>query len=301
MGKLLGCLITVLVLLLVQQRAEAQICYSYDGLGRLIGMIDQQGQAGIYRYDSVGNILAIERRAAGGPVGIVLIDPPGGVSGTQVEILGRGFSNVAGQNQVTINGLGVNVLLASACRLTIEVPSGVTSGFINITTPSGSAVSSSPFTAFTISFGTTVPVQVIGTSQQFTATIGGCSDPRVVWSVNGIVGGNSAIGTITQGGLYTAPAMEPATSVVTIRADSVGCPGLFAVRTVLIMGTPNVTVAGPPVLAVLPGVGTPGGLAANVTIAKPPVSVLLPGQGQPGGLESNVTVAHPPVTVDFSP
>ncbi len=294
---LVGWLIVLLALVLVIRQAEAQICYSYDGLERLIGVIDQQGQAAIYRYDSVGNILAIERRAAAGPVGIVLVDPPGGVSGTQVEILGRGFSNVAGQNQVTINGLGANVLLASPCRLTIEVPSGVTSGFINITTPSGSAVSSSPFSAFTISIGTTVPVQVIGTSQQFTATIGGCGDPRVVWSVNGIVGGNSRIGTITQNGLYTAPTAEPLISVVTIRADSIGCPGLFAVRTILIMGIPNVTVARPPVLAVVPAVGTPGGLAANVTIAKPPVSVVLPGPGGAGGLAAGVTTANPPVSV----
>lgn len=297
MVKLIACIIAVLALVLGNQRADAQICYSYDGLGRLIGVIDQQGQAAIYRYDSVGNILAIERRAAAGPVGIVLIDPSGGVSGAQVEILGRGFSNVAGQNHVTINGLAATVLLASPCRLTIEVPSGVTSGFINITAPSGSAVSSSPFGAFTISVGTTVPVQVIGTSQQFTATIGGCSDPRVVWSVNGIVGGNSGIGTITQGGLYTAPAVEPLIFVVTIRADSVGCPGLFAVRTILIMGIPNVTVARPPVLAVLPAVGTPGGLAANVTIAKPPVLIVLPGPGSAGGLTAGVTIAYPPVSV----
>ena len=85
MSKLIACINAVFALLLVHQRAEAQICYSYDGLERLIGVIDQQGQAAIYGYDSVGNILAIERRAAAGPVGIVLVDPSGGDPGTQVK------------------------------------------------------------------------------------------------------------------------------------------------------------------------------------------------------------------------
>lgn len=247
MAKLIAFLIVVITLLLLHQPAEAQICYSYDGLGRLVGVIDQQGEAAVYRYDSVGNILQIERHIAAAPVGIVLIDPPAGLAGSQVEILGRGFSTVAGQNQVTLNGLSANVLLATPCRLTVEVPTGASTGLINVTTPFGSAVSSNSFIVFTISIGATVPVQIIGTSQQFTATIAGCSDPRLVWSVNGIVGGNAGIGTITQTGLYTAPAAEPLTSLFTIRAESVGCRGLFAERTVAIMGLPNTTVAKPPV------------------------------------------------------
>jgi YD repeat-containing protein len=318
-------LVTILLVMLVHQPLDAQVCYSYDGLGRLTGVIDQQGQAAIYRHDAVGNIVTIERRAAGGPVAIVAFDPSGGVAGAQVEILGRGFSNVAAQNQVTIGGTGASVLLATPCRLTVEVPAGVMSGTIQVTTPAGSAVATTPFAAFTMAFDATAPVQIVGTSQQFRATIGGCGDPRVVWSVNGIVGGNAAVGTITEAGVYTAPASEPSSFTVTIRADSFTCPGLFAVRNTIIMGRPNVTVAGPPALAVLPALGTPGGLGPNITVGNPsaqmvlpgpggtgglgagvtvgvpPVSVILPAEGVPGALAPNVTVANPPVSIEFEP
>lgn len=53
-----------LILLLGGRSALAQeVCYAYDGLGRLIAAMDPQGQAAIYK----GNILAINRKAANGP------------------------------------------------------------------------------------------------------------------------------------------------------------------------------------------------------------------------------------------
>src|SRR5689334_13022660 len=42
----------------------------------------------------------------------------------------------------------------------------------------------------------------------------------VTWSVNGITGGNSSVGTVTQAGLYTAPMSVPAQNVVTVTATS---------------------------------------------------------------------------------
>ena len=55
-----------------------------------------------------------------------------------------------------------------------------------------------------------------GATQQFTAAVTGTTDP-VVWSVNGVTGGNATVGTISSTGLYTAPAAAPA-SALTIRA-----------------------------------------------------------------------------------
>ncbi|MDE3136444.1 MAG: hypothetical protein KGL59_07705 [Acidobacteriota bacterium] len=59
-----------------------------------------------------------------------------------------------------------------------------------------------------------------GQSQQFTATVSGNSNTNVSWSVNGVGGGNSAVGTITAGGLYTAPAVLPSSASITIAATS---------------------------------------------------------------------------------
>lgn len=44
-----------------------------------------------------------------------------------------------------------------------------------------------------------------GATQQFTATVQGQSNPQLAWSVDGIGGGNSTVGTISSSGLYTAP------------------------------------------------------------------------------------------------
>src|SRR5262245_14696463 len=79
-----------------------QVCYSYDGLGRLTGVIDQNNQAAFYDYDAVGNILEIRRQSPSGPVTIFSFDPPGGTAGSKVEVFGVGFSATANQNQVTI-------------------------------------------------------------------------------------------------------------------------------------------------------------------------------------------------------
>ncbi|HEV2468729.1 MAG TPA: hypothetical protein VGS78_06010 [Candidatus Sulfotelmatobacter sp.] len=50
-------------------------------------------------------------------------------------------------------------------------------------------------------------------TQQFTATLQGQANAQVSWSVDGIAGGNSSVGTITSSGLYTAPA-QPGTHTV---------------------------------------------------------------------------------------
>lgn len=67
-----------LILLLGGRLALAQeVCYAYDGLGRLIAAMDPQGQAAIYEYEAVGNTLAIDREGTSGSVDIILMDPPG--------------------------------------------------------------------------------------------------------------------------------------------------------------------------------------------------------------------------------
>ncbi|HWG38543.1 MAG TPA: hypothetical protein VN690_12575 [Terriglobales bacterium] len=71
------------------------------------------------------------------------------------------------------------------------------------------------------------PVQVQlkpGATQQFTATVKNASNTAVTWSVNGTAGGNSANGTISTAGLYTAPATQPGTASVTVTATSVQDP-----------------------------------------------------------------------------
>jgi len=74
-----------------------------------------------------------------------------------------------------------------------------------------------------------------GESFQFQATVAGASNPGVTWSVNGIEGGNSQVGTITQSGLYTAPSDVRVPMMVRVRAVSQEDDSIFAEAIVQVM------------------------------------------------------------------
>lgn len=84
---------------------------------------------------------------------------------------------------------------------------------------SGSGGGGSPAT-ITVSVAPNPASVRAGNSQQFAATVSGSSNQAVSWSVNTIAGGNASLGTITSGGLYTAPAVVPNANSVTIQATS---------------------------------------------------------------------------------
>jgi hypothetical protein len=59
-----------------------------------------------------------------------------------------------------------------------------------------------------------------GATQQFSASVQNASNTAVTWEVNGTAGGNITVGTITSGGLYTAPLFPPTGGTVTVSAVS---------------------------------------------------------------------------------
>jgi uncharacterized protein (DUF1800 family) len=63
----------------------------------------------------------------------------------------------------------------------------------------------------------------IASSRQLTAYVP-LSPNTVTWAVNGIPGGNTTFGTVSAGGLYTAPATVPMQSDVTVTATSTAYP-----------------------------------------------------------------------------
>jgi hypothetical protein len=73
----------------------------------------------------------------------------------------------------------------------------------------------------TISLNQTSVNLATGASTQFTATVQNISSPTVAWSVDGVASGNAMVGTITSGGMYTAPATAGShTITAAIVADS---------------------------------------------------------------------------------
>jgi subtilisin family serine protease len=109
-------------------------------------------------------------------------------------------------------------------------------------------------------------VQVtVGQSIQFSAT----GATELTWKVNGIVGGNTSIGTISNGGTFTAPASAPNPATVTIRAESKANPADFGEAQIVIIdssgpGGIQGTVTLPPGL-----LGTNLQMQAAISVAKP--------------------------------
>src|SRR5260370_10394781 len=61
---------------------------------------------------------------------------------------------------------------------------------------------------------------LLGNTLQFTERVTGTSNTAVTWSVNGVAGGNSTLGTISSSGLYTAPSDLPSSPLATVKATS---------------------------------------------------------------------------------
>ena len=99
-------------------------------------------------------------------------------------------------------------------------------------------------------------------TQQFAATVTNATTQTVNWSVNNAAGGNSTVGLVSTTGLYTAPAVPPAGSTVTLQAASTVSPSAT--------GSALVTVTSPPVAPILssiaPNSGTQG-TSVGVTLA----------------------------------
>lgn len=109
----------------------------------------------------------------------------------------------------TLNGDNITVALSVGGAVSNVIATSVQSG-----TPSGVQVSVSPASASVLTGG----------AQQFTATVSGASDSSVSWTVNGVPGGDAAVGTISSTGLYMAPASTASGSVVFVAATSTADP-----------------------------------------------------------------------------
>lgn len=118
-------------------------------------------------------------------------------------------------------------------------------------TPAGIAVTVSP-SATSVVLGQTVP---------FDATVTGTTNTAVNWEVAGVTGGNATVGTITAGGLYTAPSAVPNPSTVVVTAVSQADPTKSGTgRVQVFQSNPNQRAQSLPVK-----LGTSGGNADDVS------------------------------------
>jgi len=89
----------------------------------------------------------------------------------------------------------------------------------------------------------------LGQSLPFSATVTGAQNITVTWDVNGIIGGNLIVGTITNpvnnpnNSTFTAPTIKPTPNQVTVRARSNANPNISASATVSLFSTIGVQVS----------------------------------------------------------
>lgn len=131
------------------------------------------------------------------------------VSGAQVLWNGVPLATTfVSPTQLTATG-NVTTLADATITVANPGPAAVSAG-LTVSVVSKIAVSVSPGFASVLAGG----------AQQFQATVSGSPNQIVAWKVNGVTGGDPSFGTITPGGLYTAPTVIPVAGTATVAAVS---------------------------------------------------------------------------------
>lgn len=140
-----------------------------------------------------------------------------------------------------------------------------TSGNANVDPPVSTVLTISPPSAEVSSGGTL----------QFTVAVQNASNSALTWQVNGIAGGNSAVGSITAAGpaaaSYTAPANVPSVLTVTVTAVLIADPTKSASATVTVNPLPGPLISISPANATVVQ-GTP--LQFSATVENGPQAVI---------------------------
>ena len=112
----------------------------------------------------------------------------------------------------------------------------------------------------TVSLSAEPPVTAVYTSttQTFIASVTDSADSTIDWQVNGVLGGNSTVGTISAGGIYSAPTVVPTPATVVIIAVLDANPSVSA-------SYPIVIVAAPVAPSPAPQIASAGGSATFAT------------------------------------
>ncbi len=161
-------------------------------------------------------------------------------------------NNISGGNatvgMLSLTGLDAATYTAPAIAPT---PGAVSVMATSVADPSKAAVAS-----VTISCGAANSISpaflsiAAGATQNFTASLCVAPGTAIAWSVNGIAGGNSAVGTVTATGAnaatYTAPTTAPAANPETIEATAGSQSALAAVT---VVGNAPIAVSVSPALA----------------------------------------------------
>lgn len=189
--------------------------------------------------------------------GIVLsIDP--GTASVQAGAARQFTSTVSGAANNTVywyvNGGSANGTISSSGLY--RAPAAPPAGPVTIRTVSAAnserqataTVTVTPSNGISISISPTSATVQTGAARQFTATVTGSANTAVTWKVSDIVNGNATVGTVSNSGLYTAPASVPG-GPIAVSATSQADPQKAATAVVTVTAGPGISVSVSPASA----------------------------------------------------
>ena len=154
--------VLLLAALLLAGTAQAgTVQYVYDGLGRLVAVVDEAGSTTVYTYDPAGNILSVANSSSS-QLAIATFTPASGPVGETVTVVGAGFVANPAQNTVSFAGVPATVSAATGGTLVVTVPVGATSGPITVSNANGTATSAAAFTVVVLPAISGVNPAVVG-------------------------------------------------------------------------------------------------------------------------------------------
>lgn len=170
------------------------------------------------------------------------------VTGANDPSLTWQVSGVTGGNSTagTISNLG-----------TYQAPSAVPSpATVTVTAIANANGVSSASAQLTIVLGSGTPTVTVSTNptvtevytnatQTFIANVTDATNPAVNWQVNGVIGGNLTVGTISTGGVYSAPTAVPTPATVVIGAVLQASSSVSAAYPILIVAAPAASQPAP--------------------------------------------------------
>ena len=261
--------------------------YFYDDQNQLVKVIDSTGVVIDYSYDAVGNITQIKRSTPpAGALSIFNFTPQQGGPGTNITILGQGFSATLASNVVKFNGIAAQVLVASPTALLVTVPGTATRGTITVTVSGQTVTSSSNFTFIPIpNIGSVSPKSLITSTNPINL-------PNFVVTGVGLTGATFsfvpafAVPPITINSAIISPDGTSATLNITIAA---GAAGAFTLVATNASGSSNGIASPGNTLNVLAPDGDADGdgltNAFEVAIGTDPLNPDTDGDGMPDGWE----------------
>ncbi len=159
----------------------------------------------------------------------------------QVNGVTGGNSNVG-----TISALGsYQAPAAVPSPATVTVTAIANANGFNAAPAQITIVSGSGTLTVTVSTSPTVTEVYTGATQAFIANVTDTTNTSVNWQVNGVLGGNSTVGTISTAGLYSAPSTVPTPPTVVISAVSQADSSVSASYPVAIVTAPAASQPAP--------------------------------------------------------